>query len=85
VDDLEILCEDNFKLTKFSCYLGRIYGPKLNMCTGKRHDYIEVNMEFNDNGKLDVSMMSYLKKGIADFSEAITRKQPLLRMITSSP
>ena len=29
VDDLMMSCEDNFELTKFSCYLPNICGPKL--------------------------------------------------------
>ena len=43
VDDLMALCEDNFKLTKFSCYLGRIYGSKLSMHMGRKHDYLGVD------------------------------------------
>ncbi len=37
VDDLMVLCEDNFELTKFSCHLGKLYGPKLRMHTGCKH------------------------------------------------
>ena len=35
VDDLMASCEDNFELTKFSCYMAKIYGLKLSMHTGK--------------------------------------------------
>ncbi len=35
VDDLMASREDNYELTKFSCYLVKIYGPKLSMHTGK--------------------------------------------------
>ena len=31
VDDLMASCKDDFELTKFSCYLAKIYGPKLSM------------------------------------------------------
>ena len=31
VDYLMVSCEDDFELTKFSCYLGNIYGTKLSM------------------------------------------------------
>jgi hypothetical protein len=34
VDNLMALCKDNFKLTKFSCYLGKIYRTKLSMQSG---------------------------------------------------
>jgi hypothetical protein len=50
VHDLMGTCEDNFELTKFSCYLGRIYGPKLSMHTGQKHDYLGVDMEFTKEG-----------------------------------
>jgi hypothetical protein len=33
VDNLMSLRKNDFELTKFSCYLGRIYGPKLSMHT----------------------------------------------------
>jgi hypothetical protein len=36
VNDLMVLCKYNFKLTKFSCYLGNIYGPKLSMHMGRK-------------------------------------------------
>jgi hypothetical protein len=48
VDDLMGLCKEDFELTKFSCYLARIYGTKLSMHTGKRHNYLGMNMEFRD-------------------------------------
>ena len=40
VDDLMMSCEDNFELTKFSCYLANIYGPKLAIHLGNKHDYL---------------------------------------------
>jgi hypothetical protein len=74
VDDLMALCEDNFELTKVSCYLGKIYGSKLSMHTGKKHNYLGMNMEFNKDGTLDVSMITYLKNVIAGFPEEIRGK-----------
>ena len=52
VDDLMVLCEDDFKLTKFLCYLANIYGMKLSMHTGRKHDYLGVDMEFCEDGAL---------------------------------
>jgi hypothetical protein len=46
VDNLMALCKINFKLTKMSCYLAKIYGPKLTMRTGRKHDYLGVDLEF---------------------------------------
>ena len=71
VNDLMSSCKNDFELTKFSCYLGKIYGPKLSMHTGQKHDYLGVDMEFNEDGTLDVSMIEYLKNVIKDFPEAI--------------
>ena len=44
--------EDNFKLTKLSCYLANIYVPKLAMHLGNKHDYLGMDFEFMDNGSL---------------------------------
>ena len=64
-------CVDNFELKKFSCYLAKIYGPKLTMHTGTKHGYLGVDMEFNEDGTLDASMISDLKGIIAEFPELI--------------
>ncbi len=74
VNNLMSLCKNDFKLTKFLCYLGKIYGPKLGMHTGRKHDYLRVDMEFKEDGMLDVSMVAYLKNVILDFPELITGK-----------
>ncbi len=74
VDDLMSSCKNDFELTKFLCYLGKIYGPKLSMHTGWKHDYLGVDMEFKEDGTLDVSMVAYLKNVISDFPELITGK-----------
>jgi hypothetical protein len=58
------LYEEDFELTKFLCYLGRIYGEKLSMNTGKRHNYLGMDMEFRDDVMLEVSMIGYLKDAI---------------------
>jgi len=71
VDDLMTSCEDDFELTKFSCYLAKIHGPKLSMHTGKKHYYLGVDMEFNEDGTLDISMIKYLKNVIDEFPEII--------------
>jgi hypothetical protein len=74
IDNLMVLCVEDFKLTKFSSYLGNIYRPKLNMHTGKKHDYLGMDMEFNDDKTLDVLMIKYLQNIIKDFLEVITRR-----------
>jgi hypothetical protein len=74
VDNLMGTCTEDFELTKFSCYLAKIYGPKLSMHTGKKHDYLGVDLEFNDDSTLNVLMVNYLKSVIAEFPEMITGK-----------
>jgi hypothetical protein len=51
-----------------------MYGPKLSMHTGKKHDYLGVDMEFNDDGTLEVSMIAYIRNVIAEFPEIIQGK-----------
>ena len=67
-------CEDGFEITKFSCYLAEIYGTKLTMHMGSRHDYLGMDMEFTKEGTLKVSMILYLQNVIANFPEVITGK-----------
>jgi hypothetical protein len=74
VDNLLGSCEDDFELTKFSCYMAGIYGPKLSMHMGKKHDYLGVTMEFCDNGALEVFMVDYLKNVLHEFPERIHRR-----------
>jgi hypothetical protein len=76
VDDLMGSCEDDFELTKLSCYLARIYRSKLTMHTGCKHDYLGVDMEFRKDETLGVSMIPYLKNVIAEFPEIISGKSP---------
>jgi hypothetical protein len=74
VDDLMVSCEDDFELTKFSCYLGNIYGTMLSMHMGCKHDYLGVDMEFCEDGALEVSMFKYLNNVIENFPEIICRR-----------
>jgi len=70
-------CEDDFKLTKLSCYLAKICGSKLTMHTGCKHNYLGADMEFRKDGTLGVSMIPYLKNVIAKFPEIISGKLPM--------
>ncbi len=59
-DNLMASCKEDFKLTKFLCYLGKIYGTKLSMHTGRKHKYWGMDMEFNKDGMLEVLMIDHL-------------------------
>ncbi len=74
VDDLMGTCMDDFELTKYLCYLAKIYGPKLSMHRDNKRNYLGVDLEFNDDGTLDVLMVNYPKNVIAEFPEMITGK-----------
>ncbi len=65
-------CKDDFELTKFSCYLAKTYGPKLRMHMGHKHGYLGVDMEFNKDDTLKVSMFMYLQEIIDGFPEVIS-------------
>ena len=74
MDDLMMSCKDNFKLTKFSCYLENIYGPKLSTHLGNKNEYLRMDSNFMDNGSLEVSMFQYLDGIIDEFPELIMGK-----------
>ncbi len=76
LDDLMGSCKIDFELMKLSCYLAKIYGPKLTMHTGKKHDYLGVDLEFCEDGSLEVSMVKYLKNVIKGFPKMIAGKLP---------
>jgi hypothetical protein len=74
VEDLIVSCKENFELSKFLCYLAKIYGPKLSTHTRKKGNYLGVDMEFDNECTLDVSIITYLQNDIAGFPEIITGK-----------
>jgi hypothetical protein len=71
MDDLMASGVVDFELTKLSCYLANIYGPKLTMHVGNKHGYLGVDLEFKQDERLDVSMVNYLKNVIEAFPEQI--------------
>jgi hypothetical protein len=64
----------SFELTKLSCYLAKIYGPKLTMHMGRKHDYLGIDLEFQEDENLGVSMVKYLKGTMEEFPEEIVGK-----------
>ena len=54
VDDLLVSCKDTFELTKLQCYLGKIYGPGLTINRGAKHRYLGMDLEFCEDGSLEV-------------------------------
>ncbi len=76
VDYIMASSKDDFDLTKFSCYLAKIYGPKLMMHTGNKHDYLGVDMEFKEDGTLDISMFAYLRNAIKELRHTVNLEEP---------
>jgi hypothetical protein len=54
--------------------LGQDIWTKVKHAHKNKHGYLGVDLEFNDDGTLDVSMMNYLKSVIAEFPEMIAGK-----------
>jgi hypothetical protein len=73
VDNLMATCKHNFELTKMSCYLAKIYGRKLTMRMGRKHDYLGVDLEFCGDRNLQVLMVKYLENVIKEFPK-LTRE-----------
>ncbi len=46
----------------------------MSMHTRKKHNYLGIDLEFNEYGTLNVSMVNFLKNVIAGFPEVITGK-----------
>jgi hypothetical protein len=78
VDNLMGSCTNDFEVTKLSCCLADIYGPKLKMHTGVNHKYLGIDFEFKTSGDLQVSMVAYLKEVIMGFPELIVGKAATL-------
>ena len=71
VDDLKLSHKDAAKVTKMIECFKSIY-RNVRVSRGLIHDYVGMNLDFTDRGKLKISMVPFLKKIIDDFPEAIT-------------
>ena len=69
VDDLKVSHKDPKEITKFAVYLSSIYGEKLTVHRGKVHDYLGVDFDYSESGKVKISMIKYLKGVIDEFPE----------------
>jgi hypothetical protein len=68
VDDLKVSHVDAFELTKFASYLSSIYGG-LAVHQGKKHDYLGMDLDYSEQGKVGVSMIPYLNTVLRNFPE----------------
>ena len=67
VDDLKISHKKEDKVTKFILGLAKIDGDKISVHRGKVHDYLGMDLDYTDKGKVKISMMRYLRKVLDSF------------------
>lgn len=71
VDDLKISHKYDIEVTKIIQWFESIYG-NVRVSRGKVHDYLGMNLDYTDRGKVKISMVPFLKQVIDEFPEAIT-------------
>jgi len=54
VDDLQVSHMDEFEITKFADYLVGIYGDKLTAHHGDVHDYLGMDLDCSEKGRVKV-------------------------------
>ena len=71
VDDLKVSHKDPKEVDKFTKYLEGIYG-KLTLHRGKVHEYLGMDLDYSEKGKVKVLMIKYILKMIREFPEVIS-------------
>ena len=74
VDNLKVSHKHPIKITKFAIQLSKIYGKDLTVHRGKVHDYLGVDFDFGEKGKVKVSMIKYLQGVLDAFPEDLPTK-----------
>ena len=72
VDDIKISHKHQSVIEEILTYLEGIYG-ELSITRGNKHTFVGMDLKFS-NGKVEVSMESYLKEAIEAFPEEINSK-----------
>jgi hypothetical protein len=60
-DDLLGSCTVDVELPMLLCYLVKTHGPKLIMHADQKYDYLGVDLDFQEDGKVEVLMVNYMK------------------------
>jgi hypothetical protein len=63
----------NGKQMAMIAYLSQIYGNKMTVMRGDVHDYLGMDLDYSEKGKVKVSMIKYVKKIIHGFREVIEK------------
>jgi hypothetical protein len=69
VDDLKASHVDAFELTKFASYLSSIYGGLAVQQGKKHHDYLGMDVDYSEKGKVKISMINYISNVLKEFPE----------------
>ena len=74
VDDLKVSHVDPKEITLFAICMSKKLGGKLPLTVrrGKVHDFLGMDMDWSDKGKVKCSQIKYLAQVIRDFPERIT-------------
>jgi hypothetical protein len=72
VDDLKLSYVDAEEVTKMIDWLKSFYRDNLRVSRGKTHDYLGMDLDFTEPGKVKITMIPYLKGVIKDFPKEIT-------------
>ncbi len=76
VDDLHMSCENSFEITKLWSYLNKLYGGKVKITCGKKHEFLGMLFDYSEKGVFKCTMIPYIDKIIEDFPEEITGGAP---------
>ncbi len=76
VDDLEGLHVDSFQNTRLIHYLHGIYGANMSVNRGKKNRYLSMDLNYSEEGVLNVSMCNYIDGIIEDFPKVVTKSAP---------
>ena len=75
VDDVKISHQDPKVVDELIALLEKQF-RKMTVTRGKRHTYLGMNINFNDDGNISIEMKDYLKKSIDAFGEQIKGTAP---------
>ena len=70
IDDLKMLHEDGWETTKILKWLGKIY-EDIKVKRGKQHHYLRLDLNFEENEKVKVSMIPHIEEIMKNFREEI--------------
>ena len=74
VDDLKVSHKHKHVVQRVLKYLEDAYG-NLSVVEGKQHTYLGMNIDFMDDGSVEIDMKHYLEEAIRDFGETFDERE----------